>query len=186
MADRKASPDVIANQPLEGILEQLDRAEEADALLYDVLDAAIDIAGASMGNIQLLDHDAGGLKIAASRGFSAPFLEFFASVTPTKNCACGAVLNHRMRITVDDVAVSYLFVGTPALDVMMAANARAVHSTPLLSSSGRLIGVISTHWQRPLHDMPYDPAPFDLLATHLADRLEQLRSRSIIKRGGRP
>jgi hypothetical protein len=51
-------------------------------------------------------------------------------------------------------ATSYLFVGTPALDAMMAASARAVHSTPLLSRSGRLMGVISTHWQCPLQGMP--------------------------------
>jgi hypothetical protein len=139
-----------------------------------------------MGTIQLLDHGAGSLKIAVSRGFSAPFLSFFATVTPTNNCAGGAVLNHRMRITVDDVATSYLFVGTPALDAMMAANARAAHSTPLLSRSGRLMGVISTYWQRPLQGMPYDPAPLDRMATHLADCLEQLRSRSIIKKRGRP
>jgi hypothetical protein len=91
-----------------------------------------------------------------------------------------------MRITVDDVATSYLFVGTAALDAMMAANALAAHSTPLLSRSGRLMGVISTYWQRPLQGMPYDPAPLDRMATHLADCLEQLRSRSMIKIRGRP
>jgi hypothetical protein len=37
----------------------------------------------------------------------------------------------------EDVATAYLFVATPALDGMLVANARGVHSTPLLSSSGR-------------------------------------------------
>jgi hypothetical protein len=128
----------------------------------------------------------GGRRLQRVGDFPRRFWSSLRPSLPPKIVHVAPSLNHRMRITVDDVAVSYLFVGTPALDVMMAANARAVHSTPLLSSSGRLMGVISTHWQRPLHDMPYDPAPFDLLATHLADRLEQLRSRSIIKKGGRP
>jgi hypothetical protein len=82
-----------------------------------------------------------------------------------------------MRIIVDDVAANYLFVATPALDVMLAANARAAHSTPLLSRSGRFIGVLSMHWRRPLRGMPYDPAPLDLLAGRLADRLQEIDSR---------
>ena len=86
-----------------------------------------------------------------------------------------------MRIMVEDVATSYLFVATPALDVMLVANARGVHSTPLLSSSGRLMGVMSTHWRRPLRGMPYDPAPLDRLAVGLADRLQEIESRRSTK-----
>jgi hypothetical protein len=101
-------------------------------------------------------------------GFSTPFLEFFATVAAHTNSACGATLNNRLRIIVDDATTNYLFVATPALDVMLAANALAVHSTPLLSRSGRLMGVLSTHWRHPLRGMPYDPAPLDGLAAQLA------------------
>jgi hypothetical protein len=108
------------------------------------------------------------LEDCGSRGFSAPFLEFFATVAAHTNSACGAALNNRLRIIVDDVTTNYLFVATPAFDVMLAANALAVHSTPLLSRSGRLMGVLSTHWRHPLRGMPYDPAPLDGLAAQLA------------------
>src|SRR4051812_19530048 len=118
------------------ILARLAKAKDADLLLREALDAAIDIAGADMGNIQLLEPANGSLKIA---GFSAPFLDFFATVSAHTNSACGATLVNRMRIMVEDVATGYLFVATPALEVMLAANARGVHSTPLLSSSGRLM-----------------------------------------------
>ena len=106
------------------ILARLAQAKDADLLLREALDAAIDIAGADMGNIQLLEPANGRLKIAASRGFSAPFLDFFATVSAHTNSACGATLVNRMRIMVEDVATSYLFVATPALDIMLAANAR--------------------------------------------------------------
>jgi GAF domain-containing protein len=167
-----------APRPISVILARLAQAKDADLLLREALDAAIDIAGADMGNIQLLEPANGSLKIAASRGFSAPFLDFFATVSAHTNSACGATLVSRMRIMVEDVATSYLFVATPALDIMLAASARAVHSTPLLSSSGRLMGVLSTHWRRPLHGMPYDPAPLDRLAVGLADRLQEIESRT--------
>ena len=54
------------------ILTRLAQAEDADLLLHEALDAAIDIAGADMGNIQLLEPANGNLKIAASRGFALP------------------------------------------------------------------------------------------------------------------
>jgi hypothetical protein len=78
------------------MMERLGTKQFADAIRLAmvaerrvrVLDAAIDIAGTDMGNIQLLDHDAGSLIIAASRGFSAPFLSFLrASLPPTRHVA---------------------------------------------------------------------------------------------------
>ena len=51
----------------------------------------------------------------------------------------------------------------------------AVHSTPLISRSGRLWGVFSTHFRQPQPDTRYDPAPLDRLAIHLADCLEGLK-----------
>ena len=107
------------SRPISVILARLAQAKDADLLLREALDAAIDIAGADMGNIQLLEPANGRLKIAASRGFSAPFLDFFATVSAHTNSACGATLVNRMRIMVEDVATSYLFVATPALDIML-------------------------------------------------------------------
>ena len=153
------------------------QSEDVHVLLDAALDAALDITGADMGNIQLLEPGDGILKIAVSRGFSARFLEFFGSVAAQTNSACAAALSNRMRIVVDDVTTSYLFVATPALDVMLAANARAVHSTPLLSRSSRLMGVLSTHWRHPLDGMPYDPASLDVLAGRIADRLQEIERR---------
>jgi hypothetical protein len=61
---------------------------------------------------------------------------FFATVSAhTRTAACGAMLVNRMRIMAQDVATGYLFVATPALHVMLAANARGVHSTPLLAAA---------------------------------------------------
>src|SRR3954452_14923047 len=124
------------------ILARLAQAKEADLLLREALDAAIDIAGADMGNIQLLEPANGSLKIAASRGFSAPFLDFFATVSAHTNSACGATFVNRMRIMVKDVATSYNFVATPAYDVMLVAEVQRVHSPQMLSSSDRLMGVM--------------------------------------------
>jgi hypothetical protein len=102
-----------------------------------------------------------------------PFLDFFASVSDHTNSACAAALIHRTRVTVEDVATNYLFVDTPALEVMLMVN-----------RGGRLMGVLSICWRRPLPGMPYDPVPIDSLAVHLADLLEALETKPEARRSG--
>lgn len=80
---------------------------------------------------------------------------------------------------VDDVSTSYLFVGTPELGLLRGLGIAAVHSTPLISHSGNLGGVVSTHFHEPQPENSYDPAPLDRLAVQLADRLEDLANSEV-------
>jgi hypothetical protein len=120
------------------------RREKHRTLLQWLVDAAIAITGADMGNLQLLDPSTGSLRIVASRGFEAPFLEFFALVADDRS-ACGAALRAGRQLIVEDVASSPIFTSA-AHEVMLGAGAQAVQSTLLLSGSGRPIGVVSTHY----------------------------------------
>jgi len=102
-----------------------------------VLAAAIELTGASKGNIQVFD-ESGAVKILVHRGFDVPFLEFFEQVD--------------------------------------GATVAAVQSTPLISSKGRVLGTISTHFDAP-HQMGERELRFlDLLARQAADLLERVRS----------
>src|SRR6516162_965844 len=112
--------------------------------LAGILDAAIALTGADKGNIQLLDVASGSLVLAAQRGFDKPFLSFFANVRPGEAATCGAALKTAKRIVVEDVRQSEIFEGQPALDVLIEAGVRAVYSTPLISSAGEILGMLST------------------------------------------
>ncbi len=149
-------------------------AGDSSLLLYDILDAAIEITGAQRGNIQLLND--GQLRITAQRGFATPFLEFFDAVHGDQ-AACGTALQRGERVIVDDVRKSPIFAGTPALEVMLAAGAQAVQSTPLLTRSGRVLGMFSTHYQH----APQQPSErelhlLDILARQAADLIEQTQA----------
>jgi hypothetical protein len=63
-----------------------------------------------------------------------------------------------MRVIVDDVSTSYLFVGTPELGLLRGLGIAAVHS---IRSSAI--------------PASYDPAPLDRLAVQLADQLKTWR-----------
>jgi hypothetical protein len=76
------------------------------------------------------------------------------------------------RVTVADVVSSPIFAGTPALDVMVEAGARAVQSTPLIGSSGRLLGMFSTHYHRPQRLTEIDLRLLDLLGRRIVRWIE--------------
>ena len=67
-----------------------------------VVKAALQITGATMGNLQLVDPASGALRIAAQYGFRKPFLDFFQCVHENQ-AACGAALRSRGRVIVEDV-----------------------------------------------------------------------------------
>jgi signal transduction histidine kinase/DNA-binding response OmpR family regulator len=140
--------------------------------LDGILDAAIELTGACKGNIQLIDPASGALKIAAQRGFGARFLNFFASVA-SDACAGGAAMRSTERVVVEDVTQSQLFEGQPSLGVLLDAGVRAVQSTPLISSAGNILGMVSTHFDKPARPDERQLRLMDLLARQAADYLER-------------
>src|SRR5215472_7005556 len=64
------------------------------SVLSEMVSRAIEMAGADMGNVQILDHQTNNLRIAAQRGFSKRFLDFFDTVEHHQ-CACGTAVSRR-------------------------------------------------------------------------------------------
>jgi len=79
----------------------------------------------------------------------------------------------RERVIVEDVLESTLLSGTSSLQVLLNAGVRAVQSTPLISSSGNLLGMISTHYAAPYRPRERELRLMDLLAREGADYLER-------------
>lgn len=158
-------------QQIDAIPLRLRTSKDVDADLLRVLDFAISMTGADMGTLQRFDEESDCLTITCSRGFSSEALNFFAVVRRDTNTTCAAALTRRMRVFVEDVSTSYLFVGTPELDMLRACGIVAVQSTPLISSDGRLWGVFTTHFRKPQIESEFDPAPLDRLAVQVADSL---------------
>jgi GAF domain-containing protein len=112
-------------------------------LLQSALSEALAIAGQELGNIQLIDWRSGHLTIAVQRGFTQEFLDCFRHVSIRDGCACGRALFNRETVVLDDVTLDRQFL--PYRNVAERAGFRAVQSTPLLTNSGALIGILSTH-----------------------------------------
>jgi len=155
-------------------LQQPFDKEPRDAMLESALEAAIDVTRAQKGNVQLKTDE--GLRIVVQRGFPGQFLEFFACVTSAHGAACGTALNSGAQIVVSDVATDPIFAGTEAARVMQEASARAVQSTPLVSPDGNILGMLSTHFDRPHRPSESELAIVDQIARRAAFWLEPPRA----------
>jgi PAS domain S-box-containing protein len=142
-----------------------------EPLLGEIVDVAIAVSGSDFGTIQLLDPVSLDLRIVAHRGFPRWWLDFWQSVSRGQG-SCGTALECGERVIVEDVERSPIFAGTPALDVQLKAGVRAVQSTPLVSRSGKPLGMFSTHYKKPHRPDARTLRLLDLLARHAADVIE--------------
>ncbi|HET6412852.1 MAG TPA: GAF domain-containing protein [Anaeromyxobacter sp.] len=182
-AVERLAQDLDAMRRLHRLSTRFVRAEGLpQVVLEEVLDAAIAITHADRGNIQLLDPASRRLRVAAHRGHERWWLDFFESVAEGEGTSCGAALQKRTRVIVEDVTKSPVFIGTPALAVQLRAGIRAVQSTPLVGSSGELVGMISTHYRTPGRPDDRDLRLLDLLARQAADMIERVRSEEALRR----
>jgi hypothetical protein len=141
------TPEALSFRVAQFGLEPDFRRKYRDVLLVQVLEAAMARTRADMGNIQIMDPRLGALVIHVQRGFRAPFLEFFKTVD-VGHAACGNALLTGRQIVVKDTADSPVFPDSTTIEVMLDAHVRAVQSTPLIGRSGRILGVLSTHYRR--------------------------------------
>jgi two-component sensor histidine kinase len=173
---------IASKQAMARLLEVSNLCVRGDSRFGDclagILDAAINLTGADKGNIQLRDAASGALVIAVQRGFEEPFLSFFANVRAGEASACGAALDAATRIVVENVRQSEIFADQAALDVLIQAGVQAVYSTPLISSSGEALGMISMHFGMPHRPGESETQLTDLLARQAADYLERKRAES--------
>ena len=169
--------DLAAMIRMQELSTRMIQAGAFSELLEEILDAGIEITGADMGNIQLLGDD-GALRMAAQRGFNARLIEFFRDVHYAQ-AACRAAISTRERVVVEDVGSSPMFAATPALSVMLDAEARALQSTPLVSRSGKVLGIFSTCYRTRRRPTERDVRLLDLLARQAADLIDRKRSEDI-------
>lgn len=139
-------------------------------MLNAALRAAIAATDADFGNIQIVDSQDGGLRIAAQHGFGREFLNFFRYVREDKS-ACSAALRAGRRTIVTDVRRSRIYTES-ARRTMLAAKARACQSTPIVAPDGRVLGIISTHFRVPHRPTRTQLALVDQLAQAVADSMD--------------
>ncbi len=152
--------------------------KDVNKCLDEILEVAVAIADAKKGNIQLYDLDSDTLILTAQRGFHDFFLKYFDEVR-SDGSVCAMAMQSREQVIVEDVRTSEIFVAHPSQNVLLTENVRAVISTPLTSSTGVLLGMISVHFDEPHRPTEPQSRLLNLLVRQAADYLERKRAEQI-------
>ena len=117
-----------------------------DGVIGEALEGAMAFLGADFGNVQIYDPMGDVLRITIQRGLDQDFLDHFEEVHAGDGAPCGTALGEASQVVVPDVYREPTF--APHREIAEATGIRAIHSTPLVDSGGRLQGMLSTHFRQ--------------------------------------
>ncbi|MGI5479142.1 GAF and ANTAR domain-containing protein [Streptomyces lavendofoliae] len=120
------------------------------AVLGAVLSHTLAVTATHMGNVQIADQATDGLWIEKHAGLSDDFVDFFGFVGKD-GTSCAQAAKDVAQVTVRDVAADPLFT-EDARRAILEAGSRSCHSVPLVAG-GRCVGMVSAHFERPIHDL---------------------------------
>jgi signal transduction histidine kinase len=159
--------------------------EDGTAGLYKkIVEAAVAIMGSQYASMQMLFPEpdgAGRLRLLASSGFSPEAEKFWEWVTHQTGSSCGAALRAQKRVVITNFATCDFMQGTSTLPLFLDAGIHAAQSTPLYSRSGKLLGMISTHWSFPHNPSERHLYLLDVLARQAADLIERTQTAEALR-----
>jgi len=155
---------------------------ELQPILEEVLRAAARGERADRGLLHVAGPDRGGLEVAAAVGFDSGIL---ASVPHLRagGGSSGAAFQERRPVIVEDTEADPFF--APWREEARRAGYRAVHSTPLVTRSGAVAGVLSVYLPDPGRPSERDLRRVDLCARQAADFIENARLQAQLREADR-
>jgi hypothetical protein len=96
---------------------------------------------------QIYDEENEILHLIAQVGFDDEFIQYFKEVIPFDGSACGRAIGSGIPIVICDIHEDEAFI--PHMEIVKASNFRAVKCLPIITTSNRKVGVISTHYRDP-------------------------------------
>jgi two-component system, cell cycle sensor histidine kinase and response regulator CckA len=163
-------------QRLQHVATELIVTRGAQVLYDQIVDTARAILHADFASIQKFhpDHPTGGtLQLLGHRGFDSNPAASWEWIQTTRHTSCAEALRTGQRLAVPDVRKCDFMAGTDDLREYLRAGVLATHSTPLISRSGTLLGMVSAHWREPHEISASESRAMDVLARLAADLIDR-------------
>jgi len=161
---------------LQSLSTQLIQADNIEELYERILDTAVAIMDSDFASIQEVVTGPDGslsLRLLGHRGFGGEAASFWGVVTTDSNTTCAQALRARQRAIISNVDACDILPPSRDLDMYHRAGIQAVQTTPLLSRSGALLGMLSTHWRVATSPSEAALRHMDLLARQAADFIDR-------------
>ncbi len=152
--------------------------DNLESIYEGILGAAVSITAASKGALQLFNESENRLELILGYNFSDSFLSR-SKYMDLETGNCGRACKAKKRIFDEDVTVS--FAGSPGLKYLLEEGILGVQSTPLISSSGKLVGVLNTYYADRKKFSARELRMLDLLARLAADTIERNLTEEALK-----
>jgi diguanylate cyclase (GGDEF)-like protein/PAS domain S-box-containing protein len=173
-SEASLAAELQAMKRLHELSSRLLAKHDLQGALEEVLDGSIAMTGAWKGDVQLVDPATQSLNLVAQRGFEPGVVEQFSTLCPWNGTACERAVKTGKRVVIEDVETDGEY--QPYRALAKAAGYRAVQSTPLVSRSSGLLGVLSLHFPQPHRPSEHDLRMLDLYAHRAIDFIERIRS----------
>lgn len=171
--------DLANYKQLQAISARLIPADDIETLYEELITAAISLTGADRGTMQSLEEDE--LRLLASRGLPQQAIDAWERVTRESGTSCSVALNRGERVIISDYATDER-ASREAAESHLDAGIHAAQSTPLITRSGQMVGMISTHWDEPHEVGERELRAMDILARQAADLIERTRSEEALRK----
>jgi PAS domain S-box-containing protein len=172
-SEQRLAREVAGAKTLQSISTRLISESTPESLYEQILGAAMELMASDAASVQMLAADHTSLRLIAWRNFHPDSAAFWQRVAAGAGSTCSKALSDIERVVVADVEASAFMAGTEDQHEYRRSGIRAVQSTPLRSRSGRLLGMLSTHWRTPHEPTEEDFRFFDVLARQAADLIER-------------
>ena len=172
--------EVEAARRLHQVATQLITAQGSRALFEQILDTAQSLVHSDFASIQMFypERGSGGeLLLLGHRGFSEEAARHWEWVSPSIKTSCAEALRTGRRVIVPDVRSCDFMAGSEEQETYIGAGILSVQTTPLVSRSGALLGMVSTHWREPHELSASELRSLDVLGRLAADLIERSRVR---------
>ncbi|MCV4265689.1 GAF domain-containing hybrid sensor histidine kinase/response regulator [Pseudomonas capsici] len=172
---------------LHSISTELIGEQDLATLYGKIVNAAVCITGSQFGTMQLLcpqGHSSGRggmLQLLCSRGLPEEAVGFWQWVSPNAHSSCTMALKLGQRAIIPDFEQWAEIAGTEDLLAFRRTGIRSAQTTPLMSRTGKLLGMISTHWSKPHQPSRRDLRLLDILARQAADLLERTMAEEALR-----
>ena len=165
---------------LQKISSRIIEQGEENNIYNAIVDSAMEIMHSDFASIQVLNSNNNQLLLFAWKGFHPGSAEYWKYINSDSTTSCGQAFQQRTRIIVPNVE-ECTTMSREDLNEYHRSGVASVQSTPLVSRSGTVVGMISTHWRKVHHPSEHDFNLFDVLARQTADLVERKQAEEALR-----
>ncbi len=187
-SERRLSVELADTKLLQHLSAQLIEGHGSERLYETVVDAALWIMRSDYATMQVLHPGRGShgeLRLIASRGLDEAAKQRFEWVSAKDATTCARALQTKARVIAPDLVQCEFMAGSAGQAALLEVGIRASQTTPLISRSGKTLGMMSTHWSEPHQPSERDFRLLDILARQAADLIERSQAGEALRESER-